>query len=89
MPPEKRFWVRDGQVLRNLSDLPPAQRRTSVEIFRHHVNKEKNDFATWIDEVIGEQALAYELRKHRNKTSVIKTIQAWLWIHRSSPCPSS
>lgn len=78
VPPERCFWCRDGRILRNLSELPPALRHMSAETFRHHVNSEKNDFANWIDEIVGEQALAHEVRNLRTKDAIARKVESWL-----------
>ncbi len=75
---EQAFWVRDGQVLKNLSDLPEALKNMDKDTFRHHVNKEKNDFANWIYHAVGDRDLAEEVRGHRSRTSIIRAIKSRL-----------
>lgn len=50
----------------------------SDEIFHHHVNNEKNDFSSWIRDVIGDQKLANDLLSSRNKESAVKKLRARL-----------
>lgn len=59
--PEKAFWVRDGQVLKNLKDLAVALEKMSEATFKYHVTKEKNDFTKWVKDVFGDEKLAKEL----------------------------
>lgn len=75
VPPEKSFWVRDGQILRNITELPPALERMSEETFRHHVTEKKNDFANWIEFVIGERTLADEVRRLRARQDIIRAVR--------------
>lgn len=75
---EQRFWVNDGQVLKNLSELLPALRKMSKETFLHHVNAEKNDFANWLEHVYCEKEIAKEVRQTRSKTALMRAIQAHL-----------
>jgi|SRR5687768_10087194 len=56
------FWCNHGTVLRNLADLSAALSDMSAEEFAHHVNGEKNDFATWTEDVLGDATLANKLR---------------------------
>ncbi|HTK04429.1 MAG TPA: hypothetical protein VL500_02505 [Candidatus Eisenbacteria bacterium] len=56
------FWCNHGTVLRNLADLSAALADMSAEEFAHHVNGEKNDFATWTEDVLGDATLANKLR---------------------------
>lgn len=76
--PEQCFWVHDGQVLKNLAELPAALRQMSPETFSHHVNNEKNDFANWIHDVIGDRELAEDIRRHNSRVEIIKAVQSRL-----------
>ena len=44
------------------------------QTFAYHVNKEKNDFATWIRDIIGDAELAERLGKKKDKASTIKLV---------------
>lgn len=72
--PENCFWVNNGPILKNLSELLSTLKSISDETFRHHANPQKNDFAKWIDEVIGDKKLAKDIAKSRNKKSLIKKV---------------
>ena len=61
------FFVNDGTVLRNVLDLSKQLDKMADEVFEHHVNDMKNDFASWIKEVFKEEKLAEELLKTTNK----------------------
>ncbi|MCK5332406.1 hypothetical protein KAJ41_00915 [Candidatus Parcubacteria bacterium] len=69
------FWSCDGLVLRNLEDLKKSLMRMSKKTFEYHVNREKNDFATWIDNVLGDRVLANKLKKIKTIKTTIKTIE--------------
>lgn len=60
------FWVANGEILHTVADLAEVLRDLDESTFRHHVNHEKNDFAVWVEEVLGETACAADL--HRAKT---------------------
>jgi hypothetical protein len=75
---ENRFWVNDGNVLKNLQELPGALRNMDAETFMHHVNDEKNDFANWVNDVVGEKTLARDLLALKSKTPMVKAIKARL-----------
>ena len=70
--PEKAFWVANGWVIKNLEELPTALENMSDETFACHANKDKNDFAAWVKEVIGDKSLAATLRMVRNRRSAIE-----------------
>lgn len=72
--PERAFWINNGQVLKSIMELPAAAKKMTVEQFTHHVNAAKNDFAKWIDEVIGDKELAKKLRLAKTKDGLVKAV---------------
>lgn len=44
-----------------------------AEVFSHHVTKERNDFAEWVEHVLADAACAAALRKAK-KPAAAKTI---------------
>ena len=73
--PEQCFWVNNGAILKNLDELADSLQQISDETYSHHVNKEKNDFSRWINDIIGDQQLANELISSKNKESAVKKIR--------------
>lgn len=73
--PEKSFWVNNGWIIRNLKELPLALRKMSNETFVYHVNKTKNDFAKWVEEVIGDKKLASEIKNAFTKAEMIAAVE--------------
>jgi hypothetical protein len=67
--PEHSFKLKDGKELLNLHELAIALRQMNDDVFSHHVNENKNDFASWIKDCMGEKQLASELSKYKTKTS--------------------
>lgn len=72
------FWARDGQVLSNLADLSFAIGSMDDEIFLHHVTKDKNDFADWVEHVLMDKECAQALRKAQKKTQAKKIVELHL-----------
>lgn len=72
------FWSRDGQILRNLADLQLAFGSMDDEIFLHHVTKEKNDFADWVEHVLGDAHCAQALRTAKKKERAQKIVEMHL-----------
>jgi len=72
------FWVNNGPILRNLKDLKNALKKISEETFKYHVNKEKNDFANWVKNVLGDKILANKLAKIKTVKTTTKTIEEGL-----------
>ena len=65
--------MKSGKSLQELAD---AMETMHEDVFKHHVNDTKNDFASWIEDVFEEKGFSKELRKAQNKIeSRIKLLQ--------------
>ncbi|MBI2541690.1 hypothetical protein HYV80_03200 [Candidatus Woesearchaeota archaeon] len=73
--PEQSFWVNNGPILKNLEELADALPNIGEDTFKHHVSSEKNDFSSWIKEVIGDQKLANDLLSSKSKESAVKKLR--------------
>lgn len=71
---EECFWTTDGAVYRDLRELGEAFQEMADEVFSHHVTKDKNDFATWVEEVLCDGACAADLRKAKKPATAHKTV---------------
>jgi len=78
----------DERKLRTLDDLSEAINLIDPETFQAHVNKEKNDFANWVEHVFGEVALAGELRKFPTPLRMMVSIEKFLRQIPSTSTPS-
>lgn len=72
IPPEKQFHFHDGTSVADLEGLKKKIERISYDEFYSHVNDEKNDFANWVEHVLGKKALAEKLR---SVTSIVETVE--------------
>jgi hypothetical protein len=72
------FWSRDGQILSNLADLSFAIGSMDDSIFLHHVSKERNDFADWVEHVLQDRECAEALRRSSKKTQAQKIVDLHL-----------
>lgn len=75
VPKERLFWCSNGMTFSSLEELSKSLSKVVRGDFAHHVNAEKNDFATWIYDVIGDVSLATELMKTTKKTDITKKIK--------------
>ncbi len=75
VPEDKRFWLCDGRVLKNLKELESALRNMSKGTYDYHVNKEKNDFYNWVKDVFKEKKLAKEIKKSRTKKTAANKLK--------------
>jgi hypothetical protein len=73
---EKRFWVNDGRYLNNLEELKTTLDSMTDETYTFHVNENKSDFAKWVDEVIGDDKLAADLKKSATHAMASKAVAA-------------
>lgn len=76
--PDKFFYLSDGRVLKNLEELADALRNMTGEIFKHHVNKERNDFANWVNDVLEDKKLATDLKRAKTLKTILQKIEASL-----------
>lgn len=76
--PEQCFWVNNGPIIKNLSEMANALACMKDEIFSHHVNKEKNDFGNWVRDVLKDEELANNITSVRSKEKILKKVQSRL-----------
>jgi len=80
-PGEHCFWTTDGQVLQDLNQLQLAFGSMGEEVFLHHVTKEKNDFADWVEHILEDAACAAELRRSKKpasaRTVVVRCLRSY------------
>ncbi|MBN2453985.1 hypothetical protein JXB11_00405 [Candidatus Woesearchaeota archaeon] len=73
--PDKVFWVYNGGTLKNMEELAGALKGISAEQFKHHVNKERNDFTSWVKDIIGDKALAANLFKVKRQSAAANAVK--------------
>jgi len=69
------FWVNQGPVLENILDLRDLLLSIEKEQFEHHVNRNGNDFAVWVEYVLEDKDTAMQMKKIKTLTAMIKTIE--------------
>lgn len=85
VPDDKVFWCCDGQVFRSLKNLAEALSEMSTEIYKNHVNGEKNDFSNWVHDVIGDVTLAYQLKKAKSRVTAARRVKDRLeWLEEQA-----
>lgn len=75
VPPQYSFWVCDGKVLKSIEQLHSALQQMTEDAYRFHANKEKNDFANWINDIIKDTKTAQKLRRAKSKYEAVKEIE--------------
>ena len=70
--PAHCFYMCNGTILKNLEELLNALENIDDESYRFHANNEKNDFSSWIKDVLGDEELASNLRiKDKEEATLI------------------
>src|SRR3989338_4667464 len=72
--PEEYFYLKNGRVLKNLYEFTNSLASMDDETFKHHVNKERNDFAEWIRHVLKDEGIANQISRLKNRGSILKKI---------------
>ena len=70
---DKAFVVGDKRI-KTLKALLEELRVMDEQTFHNFVNDDKNDFANWIEFVIGDKSLADTIRLFKDKDSIVKVI---------------
>ena len=79
--PDKRFWCCDGQTLQNLHELKTALVVMSEETYRCHASATKNDFSTWVRNVIGDDKLSRDLAKSVTREHAARSVASRIdWL---------
>ncbi|RME31381.1 hypothetical protein D6789_02920 [Candidatus Woesearchaeota archaeon] len=72
--PTHRFFVHGGGELSSLDDLFTELQTMEQHVFAHHVNEERNDFATWVRDVFGDRLLARQIELAKDKDELCKLL---------------
>ena len=73
--PQHYFQAKDGTIVKNLIDLARAVELMDLPTFSHHVCNGRNDFASWVSDIIGDTELGKELKQLKNKERIIEKIE--------------
>ncbi len=74
----EQFYLESGKVLKNVKGLADELEKMPANVYSHHVNSERNDFANWIEYVFKDAKLAGKVRKAKSKDSVRIEIYKYL-----------
>jgi hypothetical protein len=73
-PEWKSFWVHEGPVFSSLKDMAAALPKLTAQSFAHHVNEAKNDFADWVEFVVGDKELADAVRGTKTPKQIMVSL---------------
>lgn len=80
---EKSFWTKDGQIFNSLSALHKGFEKMDKSVYAHHVTKDRNDFAMWVDAVLSDKACAIDLKKAKTASSACKAVAKHLKTYQA------
>lgn len=73
--PKECFWVHNGPILSDLKDLHRSLKaEITDEQFAHHVSEGKNDFASWVLDILDDKKCATALKKVKKKSTAYKVV---------------
>lgn len=75
------FWVNEGPILSDLVELAEALDSMTSETYTYHVGTTRNDFADWVEYVLGDTELASLLRGSKKprqaRTIVVRRLKIY------------
>ena len=71
---EEGFWLCTNESLRTLTSIAAVLEKVGDDVFRYHVTRDKNDFETWIRDVVRDKELAREIARVKTKETLIRKI---------------
>lgn len=73
---DRHFRLHMGADVGSLLELKEALDIMSDTTFNHHVTQARNDFATWVNDVLDDGHLATQIRHVKTKPQMVKKIDA-------------
>lgn len=74
-PPQHAFWILGGKSIKNIIELARELKQMTPDTFTHHVNDEKNDFASWVEYCVKDSQLATLLRTTKNRERMAAIVE--------------
>ena len=75
VPVSKSFWLCTNEYLRSLNTLAVSLECATDDVFRYHVDKYKNDFSTWVKDIIDDKDLAREISRIKTRYTLVRKIR--------------
>ena len=71
-----KAWLGDVPGDRkNMAELSAALKEMPNDIFEYHLNSERNDFSSWVRDVIGDMTLAGQLARVASQATALKRVE--------------
>jgi len=75
VPGGKEFQTIDGRHIHNLAELASILEQMDDHAFQYHANAAKNDFSSWVKDVMGLSELAETIRHKGRKDTQIEVLK--------------
>ncbi len=73
--PENHYFVfSNGKKMRNMYQFVDELEHMHEDVFKEHVNENKNDFANWVEHVFEGKSLADELRQIEDRLDTQRAV---------------
>ena len=76
VPGEYVFWCNDGRIVKSMRELKEALDQMDDAIYVYHANAEKNDFSTWVKDVLIDEKLAQDLSRSADQMEAARCVAA-------------
>jgi hypothetical protein len=73
--PEQYFHVRNGDVVRSISELSDVIAKMDDFTFFYHVHEDRNDFAKWVETIYHNKELADLIRNGKSRHQLIEVLK--------------
>ncbi|MFH2020643.1 MAG: hypothetical protein ABIJ34_04465 [archaeon] len=80
--PEKYFHLKNGDIIRNITEASVVLRNTDDFTFRYHVSQSANDFAVWLEDALHAGELAMIVRNAGTKDELIEIFDEFYEVGR-------
>ncbi len=87
IPENKWFYFKHGKRASNIAELKIVLENIGESEFKHHVDYDKNDFASWVENVFEEKKLAKNMREAGDKEGMIVLLDDFLSHDNEPPTP--
>ncbi len=71
---DRSFRLHMGASIRSLKEMAEALDIMADRTFGHHVSEARNDFASWVKDVLGDDQLAAGLCKMKGREAILKAV---------------
>jgi hypothetical protein len=75
VPPENEFVLLGGKRIKNIAELGRELKQMNNEVFAHHVTREKNDFANWINACVKDTKLGTLVRMTKEQQRMAAIVE--------------